>query len=89
MAEREKKKVVSRKHLARVEREQIQRRYITIISVTIFAAVIVVIGIGFIIGRNVIKPRQPIATVNDNNDHDQGISIFRTVPTLQAGNRIP
>jgi len=64
MADREKKKIISRKHLARVEREQIQKRYLTIITAVIVALVILVIGAGFIL-EGIVKPRQPIATVDE------------------------
>ena len=59
MAKRE-----SKKHLARVEREQIQRQYIIITAITIFTIVVILIGVGFIL-EGVIKPRQPVAQVND------------------------
>ena len=64
MAEREKKKIVSKKHLARVERERIQRRVITIITIAIAAIVVILISAGFYI-EGVVKPSQPIAQVDD------------------------
>jgi hypothetical protein len=64
MANPEKRKVVSKKHLARVEREKIQRRYITIITMVVIVAVVILIGVGFVI-EGVIRPRQPIAQVGD------------------------
>jgi hypothetical protein len=66
MAKRETKKIVSRKHLAREDREQIQKRYITITTTVIFITVVVLIGVGFVL-EGVIKPRQPIAQVNDTS----------------------
>jgi len=63
MADREKLKIVTKKHLARVEREQIQRRYILIISIVIVALVIILIGVGIII-EGFIKPAKPIGQVN-------------------------
>jgi len=64
MAEREKKKIVSKKHRARIEREQIQRRYIIIASLAIIVTVVALISIGFIT-EGILKPRQPIAQIND------------------------
>jgi len=63
MADREKKKIVTKKHLARVEREQIQRRYLLIFSIVIVALVIILIGAGMII-EGVVKPAKPIGQVN-------------------------
>lgn len=60
----EKKKIVSKKHLARVEREKIQRRYITIISIGVALVVVILIGIGFVL-EGVVKPNQPVAQVGD------------------------
>ena len=65
MANREKKTIVTRKHLARLERENIQKRYITIITLALVAAVVIITAVGFIL-EGVIKPRQPIAQVNDS-----------------------
>jgi hypothetical protein len=66
MADREKKKTVTKKHLARVEREQIQRRIITIITIIVAVAVILLIVAGFVI-EGVVKPSQPIAQVDDTS----------------------
>jgi peptidyl-prolyl cis-trans isomerase D len=65
MADKETKKIVTKKHLARVERERIQRRYILLISIIIVVAVVVLIGTGFVI-EGIIKPSQPIVQVNNN-----------------------
>jgi parvulin-like peptidyl-prolyl isomerase len=54
----------SRKHLARIEREQIQRRYITIVTVAIFSIVVIIVGVGLVL-ETLVKPSQPIAEVND------------------------
>ena len=66
MADREKKKVVTKKHLARIEREQIQRRYITIITIAVAVIVVILIGMGFVI-EGIVKPSQPIAQVDDTS----------------------
>ncbi len=63
MANREKTKIVSRKHLARQEREQLQTRYILIISGIILAVVVILIAVG-IVEAFVLTPNKPVATVN-------------------------
>jgi peptidyl-prolyl cis-trans isomerase D len=64
MTKPEKKKIVSKKHLARVQREKLQRRYIIIGTVVVFIIVISLAAIG-LITEGIIKPRQPVAQVND------------------------
>ncbi len=66
MAKREPKKIVSKKYFARVEREEMQKRYITIATAVIVITVVILIGFGFVL-EGVIKPRQPIAQVNDTS----------------------
>ena len=63
MAKREKKQIITKKHLARVERERLQRRNIVIAAATVLAAVIILIGTG-ILTEGVFKPKQPVAQVN-------------------------
>ncbi len=66
MANPEKKKIVSKKHLARLERERIQRRYITIITIAVITLVVILIGVGFVF-EGVVKPNQAIAQVGDSS----------------------
>ncbi len=66
MAKREPKKIVSKKHRARVERETIQRKYITIVTISVVVIVVILIGVGFVI-EGVVKPGQPIAKINDTS----------------------
>ena len=53
----------SKKHLARLERERIMRRYILIGAVVVLAAVIILVTYGFL-SEGVLKNRQPVAIVN-------------------------
>ncbi len=53
----------SKKHLARVEREKQQIRWIWITTIIVFALVVGLI-IGGIINEKVIKPNRPVAVVN-------------------------
>lgn len=63
MAQRTTKKIVTKKHLARVERERIQTRYILISSITIIVLVIGFVAYG-LLDQFILKPRRPVAVVN-------------------------
>jgi peptidyl-prolyl cis-trans isomerase D len=80
MANREKKRVVSKKHLARVERERIQTRNLTIISIVVIATVLILIAVG-IIDAYVVTPNKPVAIVNgeeiSSNDFIARVSYER------------
>lgn len=56
-------KEMTRKHLARAEREARQQRWLIIGLVTVFVLVAGLIGYGYLY-ENVLKLRQPVATVN-------------------------
>lgn len=64
MAKAPRKKIISRKHLARVEKERTQRQYILIVSVIVFIAVIGLVGYA-IVETQLLQPRQAIAKVGD------------------------
>ena len=64
MANRDKKKIITRKQHSRVELEHRQRRYILIGAIAIVAVVVITITVG-IIFEGIIKPRQPVAQVGD------------------------
>ena len=59
-------KVVTKKHLARLEREQMQTRYILIASIIIFVIVVGIVGYG-ILDQTVLKNIQPVAKVGNTN----------------------
>jgi parvulin-like peptidyl-prolyl isomerase len=63
MAKNPKKPILTKKHLARQEREQIQRRYILLASGLVLLAVIALIVYG-ILEQTVLFARQPVAIVN-------------------------
>jgi parvulin-like peptidyl-prolyl isomerase len=53
----------NKKHLARLERENLQRRYLLIGSIVLIVVVILVIGFGFL-DQNVLKYNKAVAQVN-------------------------
>jgi peptidyl-prolyl cis-trans isomerase D len=63
MAKNPQKKIVTRKHIARLERERMQNRYILLVSAIILLIVVVMVGYGFI-EQYLIRPKQPVAVVN-------------------------
>ena len=62
MAKSRGKKIVTKKHFARIEKEQIQKRYITFGGIFVLLIVIGLIGYG-IMEQKVLQPRQPVAIV--------------------------
>jgi peptidyl-prolyl cis-trans isomerase D len=65
MAKNPQKKFVTKKHIARLERERMHNRYIIIVSGIILLIVAVMVGYGFV-ENYIIRPKQPIAIVNDD-----------------------
>lgn len=64
MARNPESKVISKKHLARLERERIQRRYLLIGAIIITIIVLGLIGFG-ILQSTVLQPNQPVVVVGD------------------------
>jgi peptidyl-prolyl cis-trans isomerase D len=71
---------VTKKHMARAERERRQTRIITLISVSVMAVVIGLVGFG-LFEQNVLKARQPVATVNGQRittrEYEQQVRVQR------------
>jgi peptidyl-prolyl cis-trans isomerase D len=62
MAKEQSPKIISKKHLARLEKERIQRRWIVIVSIAVIVIVVGVLGYG-ILDQLVLRGMQPVATV--------------------------
>ncbi len=65
MAKEVNPKIVSKKHLARVEKERIQNRYIMIVSIVVLVLVLGVVGYG-ILDQTVLQANKPVATVGSD-----------------------
>jgi parvulin-like peptidyl-prolyl isomerase len=64
MAKGQKSKIVTKKHLARQQRERLQNRYILIISIAVIVIVVGLISYG-VLQQYVIQPQQPVAKVDN------------------------
>lgn len=63
MAKDSHKKVITKKHLARIEREQLQTRYILIASLVVILVTVGLVGYG-ILDQKVLLPYKAVAKVN-------------------------
>ena len=59
-------KFVTKKHLARMERERIQRRYLLTGSLIVLGLILAIILYG-VIDQTLVKPNRPVATVDGEN----------------------
>lgn len=64
MAKGQKSQLVTKKHLARQQRERLQNRYILFISVGVIIIVVGLIGYG-VLQQFILQPQQPVAKVAD------------------------
>jgi parvulin-like peptidyl-prolyl isomerase len=64
MAKGQKSQLVTKKHLARQERERRQNRYILIASIAVIVIVVGLIGYG-IVQQYILQPNQPVAKVTN------------------------
>ncbi len=62
MAKGQKSQIVTKKHLARQQRERLQNRYILIASIAVIVIVVGLIGYG-IVQQYILQPQQPVAKV--------------------------
>jgi peptidyl-prolyl cis-trans isomerase D len=63
MARNPRQPLVTKKHLARIQREELQRKYLLIGSGVVLALVVLIIVFG-ILNETYLKQRQPVAVVN-------------------------
>lgn len=91
MAKREKQKIVSKKHLARREREERQARFIIIATIVVVAAVVILVGFAAVQAL-VITPNQPVAVVNGEkiltNDYQARVKFERLQLVNQFTNTV-
>lgn len=64
MAKGQKSQLVTKKHLARQQRERLQNRYILMVSIGVIIIVVGLIGYG-ILQQYILQPQQPVAKVAD------------------------
>lgn len=64
MAKGQKSQLVTKKHLARQQRERLQNRYILIASIAVIVIVVGLIGYG-IVQQYILQPQQPVAKVGN------------------------
>lgn len=64
MANREKQKIVSKKHMARQEREDLQTRYIIYGSILVISVVLILVAVA-LVDIYILTPNKPVAVVND------------------------
>lgn len=68
-------KIVTKKHLARVERESIQNRWIMTASIIVIVLIVGILGYG-ILDQNVLRGQQPIAKVDGDAISTNEFSAF-------------
>lgn len=86
MANRPKGKIVTKKHLARLERERRQNRIILITSIVIIAVVVLLVGYG-IVKQYIIEPNQPVARVGDVEITTRQFQTYARYTRLQLINQ--
>jgi hypothetical protein len=64
MAKGQKSQIVTKKHLARQQRERLQNRYILFASIAVIVIVVGLIGYG-VVQQYILVPQQPVAKVGD------------------------
>src|SRR4030042_807092 len=82
MAKGQKGQLVTKKHLARQERERRQNRLILAISVAVIVIVFALVGYG-VVQQYIIQPRQPVAKVADHAITTKQFQTFARYERLQ------
>jgi len=82
MAKGQKGQLVTKKHLARQERERRQNRYIVITSIAVIIIVVGLISYG-VVQQYIIQPRQPVAKVANDAITTKQFQTFARYERLQ------
>jgi peptidyl-prolyl cis-trans isomerase C len=82
MAKGQKSQLVTKKHLARQERERLQNRYILITSIVVIVIVLGLISYG-VVQQYIIQPRQPVARVTNNEISTKQFQTYARYLRLQ------
>jgi len=82
MAKGQKSQLVTKKHLARQQRERLQNRYILIVSIAVIVIVVGLIGYG-VIQQYIIQPQQAVAKVADKNITTKQFQTFARYERVQ------
>jgi len=86
MAKGQQGQIVTKKHLARQERERRQNRIILIASITVIAIVVGLIGYG-IVQQYILQPNQPVAKVGNNSITTKQFQTFARYQRVQLINQ--
>lgn len=82
MAKGQKSQLVTKKHLARQQRERLQNRYILFVSIGVIIIAVGLIGYG-IIQQYVLQPQQPVAKVGTSAITTKQFQTFARYERLQ------
>ncbi len=82
MAKGQKGQIVTKKHLARQQRERLQNRYILFASIAVIVIVVGLIGYG-IVQQYVLTPQQPVAKVGNTNITTRQFQIYASYSRVQ------
>jgi PPIC-type PPIASE domain/SurA-like N-terminal domain len=82
MAKGQKSQIVTKKHLARQQRERLQNRYILIASIAVIVLVVGLIGYG-IVQQYIIQPNQPVAKVGNQDITTKQFQTFARYERVQ------
>ena len=86
MAKGQKGQIVTKKHLARQERERRQNRIILIVSIAVIVIVVGLIGYG-IVQQYILQPNQPVAKVGNNSVTTKQFQTFARYQRVQLINQ--
>ena len=86
MAKGQKGQIITKKHLARQERERRQNRIILITSIVVIVVVIGLIGYG-IVQQYILQPNQPVAKVGNNSITTKQFQTYARYQRVQLINQ--